>query len=212
MIGKKEKRAGYSGMTETVHACGIGPRGGFRRFAALFFAALFLLLPFAAAGSEGESREERMARAREKYNEKTVNIYMNGRGKRRKGMFNVCFYYAGKTRELCISIPESLEINDEAEMEAVLELVMQNDNYIDGIFGTMAFMKAQWIAHNIAYSMAKGSSPQQKMVEAIVGESLSSIIASSKALDLNPRAGMTFRQVFLYEMVAAVYGLNETTE
>ncbi len=199
-------------MTETVRAYRIGSRSGFRRFAALLFAALFLLLSFAAAETAEESREERMARAREKYNEKTVNIYMTGRGKRRKGMFNVCFYYATKTRELCISIPESLEITDEAEMEAVLELVMQNDNFSEEIFGSMAFMKAQWIAHNIAYSMAKGSSPQQKMVEAIVGESLSSIIASAKALDLNPRAGMTFRQVFLYEMVAAVYGLNDTAD
>ena len=189
-------------MTETVRAYRIGSRSGFRRFAALLFAALFLLLSFAAAETAEESREERMARAREKYNEKTVNIYMTGRGKRRKGMFNVCFYYATKTRELCISIPESLEITDEAEIEAVLELVMQNDNFSEEIFGSMAFMKAQWITHNLAHDLATGSNKQIKQwLKDITGEKLSYVISSAKELDLSPIERIPEKEMRIYRLV-----------
>ena len=109
---------------------------------------------------------------------------------------------------MAIRIDESLQITDEAEIEAVLEVIMENKNYQEEIYGTVSFMKAQWVAHNLAHSMATGTEEQQQMIKMIVGESLSSIITSAKALDLSPIEEIDDRQMTMYEVIEFILSLN----
>ena len=171
---------------------------------------LVALLLFAAAAAEaaGKTWEERMAEAREKYNSRTVNVFVNGRGRRKKGKINAYFYKLKKRPYMAIRIDESLQITDEAEIEAVLEVIMENKNYQEEIYGTVSFMKAQWVAHNLAHSMATGTEEQQQMIKMIVGESLSSIITSAKALDLSPIEEIDDRQMTMYEVIEFILSLN----
>ena len=149
-----------------------------------------------------------MAEAREKYNSRTVNVFVNGRGRRKKGKINAYFYKLKKRPYMAIRIDESLQITDEAEIEAVLEVIMENKNYQEEIYGTVSFMKAQWVAHNLAHSMATGTEEQQQMIKMIVGESLSSIITSAKALDLSPIEEIDDRQMTMYEVIEFILSLN----
>ena len=163
-------------------------RNGRRREGAPVFAAvlraflclLAALAVFTAAMGEtaGLTWAERLAQAREKYNEETVNIFVRGRGRKQAGKVNICFYYSWRDRCYAINIGESLQITDEAEMEAILELIAQNEIYSPEEFGSISFMKAEWVAHNIAHSMATGDENQKQMVEKIVGKSIPAIVGS----------------------------------
>ncbi len=164
--------------------------------------ALLVLLTAVSAGAESTlTWAERMELAREKYNRKTVHVYVQGQGSAWKGKINACYNREKGTKFINIRIRESLQITDEAEMEAVLEVVAQHKYYSVEEYGTISFMKAQWIAHNIAYNMANGSEQQQAMVAMIVGESLRNIISSAKVLDLTPLGNMTEEQRTMYEVV-----------
>jgi len=174
--------------------------------------------PAAAAvsvGSEDSSEpffpswEERLAQARLKYNEETVNIYSRGRGKYRKGKINVYFYPSSrKSGDMNICIRESLQITDEAEMEAILELAARDERYDPEEFGSIAFMKAQWIAHNLAHSMATGSEEERRLVETLAGESLSLVVRRAKELDISQLANISARERILYELIELIYGLD----
>ena len=202
--------AGKNGRTYGAFALTV-----VRRF--LCALAALLLIAAAAAGSAetaetdesaGPSWEERLEAARLKYNAKTVNIYKRGKGAYRRWKINVCFYPSGNKPYVNINIRESLRITDEAEMHAILELITENENYNAEEYGTISFMKAQWIAHNLAHSMATGTDDQKRLIEAIAGESLSDILGSSKELDLSQYGNMTSRQQMLYEIIEFAYGLN----
>lgn len=164
-------------------------------------AAALLTVTSAAAGTAGETWEERLEKAREKYNKKTVNVYVYGRGQYKRGKINVYFYKVKEQKHMSINIRESLEITDEAEMEAILELVADNKNYQEEIYGSIPFMKAQWIAHNMAHDMANGNSEQQQAVEMLIGESAANILSSSKRLDLSPLEDISDSQRRMYEIV-----------
>ena len=172
-----------------------------------FCCGLIALLIFAvsAAGEESQTWEERMARAREKYNRKTVNVYVAGHGKYRRGRINARFYLSENRPHMNINIRESLQITDEAEIEAVLELVSKDKHYSVEEYGTVSFMKAQWIAHNLAHSMANGTEEQQLLIRMAVGESLTDIISSSEELDLSPLVNISDRQKLLYDVVELLY-------
>ncbi len=160
-------------------------------------------LHVAAEKSAGLStQEERLVAAREKYNAETVNVYARGKGKAIKGKINVCFYRSKKKRPISIHIRESLQINDPYEMRAVLEVIMKNQNYDEAVYGSVSFMTAQWITHNIAHGMATGESQQlPKLVEAVSGRKLSSIIKSAKELDLSPIERIPEREMKIYLLV-----------
>ena len=137
----------------------------------------------------------------------TVNVFAKGHGKYQRGKINVCFYPAEQQPYIIINIRESLQITDEAEMEAVLEVIAESEGYDADEYGTIPFMKAQWIAHNIAHSMANGNENQKKLVETIAGESISSIAGRSKELDLSPYASMPEREILLYQILElALFG------
>ena len=183
-------------------------------FTAVFLCLCFvlsLMLPFPSAAGESvdSSWEARLEAAREKYNAETVNVYRRYHGRYRKGKINVCFYSSRKQHYANINIRESLQITDEAEMQAILEVVAQDPNYSEEGHGTIAFMKAQWIAHNLAHSMATGSDEQRALVTMITGEKLSKVISRAEELDLSPLESLSEQQIMLYELVSYAYGLNE---
>ena len=111
--------------TRTAGSCRTGaPFHGAALRVCCVLAALLLILSSAMAET-APAWEDRLAAAREKYNEKTVHVYIRGQGRDQKGKINVSFYRAGK-KYIAICIRESLQINDEAEMEAVLEIVAKH--------------------------------------------------------------------------------------
>ena len=164
-------------------------------------AAVLMLFTVAAGESSRSDWEERLAEARLKYNEDTVHIYADSRVRNRSGKINIRFYKSRVNRKMFIVIYESLQVTDEAEMEAILELLVKNENYSEEIHGTIAFMKAEWIAHNIAYAMATGSDAEQNFAQAVAGESIARIVKRSKQLDLSPLSEMPGQEKLLYEMV-----------
>ena len=170
-------------------------------------AALLLILSSAAAET-APAWEDRLAAARGKYNEKTVHVYIRGQGRDQKGKINVSFYRAGK-KYIAICIRESLQITDEAEMEAVLEIVAKHKYFSEEAYGSLSFLKAQWIAHNLAYGMATGSEDQQVLAGMIVGQGSREIIRHAKELDLTPVSEIPEDQLAVYELVEYLYCENE---
>ena len=118
--------------------------------------------------------------------------------------FSVCFYRTKKTGTV-ICIPDSLKITDEAEMEAVLELVVKHEYYSEEELGTLSFLKAQWIAHNLAYEMATGDPEQKKWAESILGMSSRQIIRHAKELDISPVSLLPEEQRAAYELIELLY-------
>jgi len=179
--------------------------------AMLFCACVCVLTVTAAAEPADENKaqtwEERLEQARNKYNEKTVNIYSRNRGWKQKGKMNVR-YVSSRLPYLYIMIRDSLKITDEAEMQAILEVVARDDRYSEELYGTISFMKAEWIAHNLAHSMATGTEHQQNLVKSIAGESLSMVLARSEELDLEPIEYINPKELLVYEFIEFVYALD----
>lgn len=161
--------------------------------------------------TEEKSWEEQLKAARKKYNSNTVNIYYRGRGKyNRNKKVNICFYPADEKPYLVINIRESLKITDEAEIQAVLEVLAKSSYYSEEAFGTIPFMKAQWITHNLAHSMAKGTDEQQMLVQLIAGENLKSVTKRAAELDMNEIANMPEWEIAVYKMMETLLGLHKS--
>ena len=184
----------------------------FRR--ALCFCCALAMLLAAALPAFGEELtwEERLEKARKKYNEKTVNVYLYRYGSYQKGKINVCFYYshANNKKELSFYIRDSLQVTDEAEIQAVLEVVARNELFGKEDFGTISFLKAAWITHNLAYEMANGSADQQSLVTMVAGEKLSKVIGRAKELDIGPIRNTPEQEMAVYEFIESVYCHRET--
>ena len=168
-------------------------------------ACLLMSLPAFAAGeseSEPDSRpwEERLAEAREKYNAETVNVYRQGKGKNKKDKINVRIYLSRK-KQRTFNIRESLKIDDEAEMQAILEVIMAEGEFDEASYGSVSFMTAQWVAHNMAYEMATGSASQKEGIKSLTGKSLSKIINSAKELDIGPVDSIPEDELKYYRMI-----------
>ena len=172
-------------------------------------AAILFIFP-ASAENSLNTRDDRLAEARLKYNKDTVNILLGSRNPINRKKINVRFYKSDGQPQMYIMIYESLKITDEAEMQAILEVVAQSEYYSEEIYGTVSMMKAEWIAHNIAYEMATGSAEERDLIVSIAGENLSMIIRRSKELDLSPVAYMSAEEKTLYELVELFYSLNGT--
>lgn len=179
--------------------------------------ALAVLLSAAAAPGEGLSWEDRLEQAREKYNEKTVNVYVYGYGSRKKDCINVCFYrshykddMAYYKKDMNISIRESLKITDEAEMQAILEIVAKHELYSEEEYGSLSLLRAEWITHNLAYDMANGTDDQKALVKMVAGEKLSKIISRAKELDISTLRNTSEQEMNVYEFIEAVYCHRDT--
>lgn len=181
-------------------------------WAMIFCACFFMHAVTTAAGaadeSAGKTWEERLEQARKKYNATTVNVYQKGKGWRKSGKINVQFIYSSKAPYEYIEIHESLKITDEADMHAILEVIAADERYSEEAYGSISFMKAVWIAHNMANSMATGTEEQKALVKAIGGESLSMIRKRARMLDLEPINYVSRKELFVYEVIGFVFGLN----
>ena len=183
-----------------------------RRFLRLFafLCVAFLMACDAGAGETVfRSREDRLEAARLVYNEETVNIYTKGRGKKVSGKFNIQ-YYIDRKKNPSFLIPDSLQITDEAEMTAILEVLAGSEYYDPELFGPVSFMTAEWIAHNLAFSMATGSEEEKNMVQTFFGKDLRMFIKRAKELDLSTVSSMPESEQMVYHLIETVYGLNSS--
>ena len=180
-----------------------------RLIAALAVLAMLAGMVVSAANAEGGKTETdyalRLERAREKYNEKTVNVYRKGWGFIQGKKINVCFYKAPKEKYYAINIRESLKITDEAEMEAILGVIMQNEYYDEAVYGDMDFMKAQWITHNIAYELATGNPETRQLVATLAGETAVKVAQRARELDLSPISDMSEKELALTEKIMQLF-------
>jgi len=172
-----------------------------KRFCALLFAALLCVSAACSETAGSPTREERLAAAREKYNEKTVHVYKQGKGSYKSGKINAYVYQSKDKTHWIINIADSLKITDEYEMEAILEVIAQSKYYDEDYYGPISFMKAEWIAHNLAHEVASNGGGTQQWLEAYMGESLSTIIRRSKELDLSPLESMSEKELKIYRMI-----------
>lgn len=184
-----------------------------RLIAALAVLAMLAGMVVAAANAEGGKTETdyalRLERAREKYNEKTVNVYRKGWGYIQGKKINVCFYKAPKEKYYAINIRESLKITDEAEMEAILGVIMQNEYYDEAVYGDMDFMKAQWITHNIAYELATGNPETRQLVATLAGETAVKVAQRARELDLSPICDMSEKEKALTEKIMQLFPTHQ---
>ena len=175
----------------------------------LGFTALTAIAETAETAAPDDEYAERLEQARMKYNSKTVNVYRRGWGYAQNNKINVCFYRSAGEQYYAINIRESLKITDETEMEAILEVITQFETYDEKIYGDIAFMKAQWITHNLVYELATGSEETQRMIAALAGESAREVANSAKELDLSPIADMDDREKALTEKIQALFLTRE---
>ena len=186
------------------------------RLCAMLAALMLVFTALAAAAETADTTEPndeyavRLEQARLKYNSKTVNVYRKGWGYVQNNKINVCFYRSAGEQYYAINIRESLKITDEAEMEAILELVMQNENYSDEVYGGMAFMKAQWITHNLAYELATGSDETKQIIAALAGEPAKKVARRAKELDLTPVEAMSIQERTLTERIRQLFVIPAT--
>ena len=182
-------------------------------------ALLVLFLTAASALGEDLSWEERLEQAREKYNEKNVNVYVYGHGNRKKDCINVCFYRSYYRGDMAyyktdrnFSIRESLKITDEAEMQAILEVVAKHELFSEEEYGSFSLLRAEWIAHNLAYDMANGTDDQKALVKMVAGERLSTIIGQAKELDISTLRNTTEQEMAVYEFIEALCCHRDTVQ
>ena len=184
-----------------------------RLIAALAVLAMLAGMAVAAAnaedGKDGTDYALRLLRAREKYNGKTVNVYRKGWGYIQGKKINVCFYKAPREKYYTINIRESLKITDEAEMEAILGVIMQNEYYDEAVYGDMDFMKAQWITHNIAYELATGNPETRQLVATLAGETAVKVAERARELDLSPICDMSEKEKALTEKIMQLFPTHQ---
>ena len=103
-----------------------------------------------------------------------------------------------------------LKITDEAEMTAILEVLAGSEYYDPELFGPVSFMTAEWIAHNLAFSMATGSEEEKNMIQTFFGKDLRMFIKRAKELDLSTVSSMPESEQMVYRLIETVYGLNSS--
>ena len=78
------------------------------------------------------------------------------------------------------------------------------------LFGPVSFMTAEWIAHNLAFSMATGSEEEKNMIQTFFGKDLRMFIKRAKELDLSTVSSMPESEQMVYHLIETVYGLNSS--
>ena len=139
--------------------------------------------------------------ASEKYNKETVNVYFEGEGEPKNDMLNAKVYVADKDKNyLNISIDKSLDVDNKYEMNAVLDVIIDSEYYSEDLFGTKDFMRAQWIAHNMAYDIASSSDFGFSLMQFLGGTV--DPLNSSSTLDIRQKENMLKRQRYEYTIIS----------
>lgn len=139
--------------------------------------------------------------AENKYNASTVSAYEENNSPEEKNIVNVKIYYPWEGASN-ISVDASLSITSKYEQNAVLDVIMESPFYSEKVYGSKKFMRAQWVAHNLSYSIAS-SGPIGFRVMQILSGSLDPI-ESSASLDIRSKNNILKRQKFLYTLLSWV--------
>ena len=144
--------------------------------------------------------------AQEKYNEDTINIYMEGNGVDDASKLNVRFYIADAEKGYVnINIDKSLEITNVYEMYAVLSVIVNSEYYSEEMFGSVDYMIGQWIAHNECYNIASASDSGYTIMQRISGAT--NPIESARSLDLRCKNNVSNRAKVIYKIIPFIYAL-----
>ena len=141
------------------------------------------------------------AQAQEKYNKDTVSVYERGDPSASKKSINAEIYYPSDGVSN-ISIDKSLEITSGYEMDAVLDVITESEYYSEDVYGSKKFMKAQWVAHNVAHSVASSGDLGYWIMQTLSGSANPTTSASS--LDLRSTNNLLLRQRVLYTIISWV--------
>lgn len=143
------------------------------------------------------------AEAHSRYNESNVSVYERGDDSAPRKEVNVEFYHpGGDENRTNISIDKSLEITSSYEQDAILDVIIASPLYSEEKFGTKEFMRAQWQAHNMCYSVATSSRFGFWLSQKISGNV--DPIESSKSLDLRSTNNITRRNWYVYKIFEAL--------
>ena len=143
------------------------------------------------------------AEAHSRYNESNVSVYERGDDSAPRKEVNVEFYHpGGDENRTNISIDKSLEITSSYEQDAILDVIIANPLYSEEKFGTKEFMRAQWQAHNMCYSVATSSRFGFWLSQRISRNA--DPIESSKSLDLRSTNNITRRHWYIYKIFEAL--------
>ena len=144
--------------------------------------------------------------AQGKYNEDTINIYMEGNGIDDASKLNVRFYIADAEKGYVnINIDKSLEITSVYEMYAVLSVIVNSEYYSEEMFGSVDYMIGQWIAHNECYNIASASDSGYTIMQRISGAT--NPIESARSLDLRCKNNVSNRAKVIYKIIPFIYAL-----
>ena len=88
-----------------------------------------------------------------------------------------------------------------------LNFGMENDStgLYEAVYGDMAFMKAQWITHNIAYELATGNPETRRLVSTLAGETAVKVAQRARELDLSPISDMSEKELALTEKIMQLF-------
>ena len=137
--------------------------------------------------------------AKEKYNGDTVSVYERGDPNASQKKINAEIYSPSEGTSN-ISIDKSLEITSGYEMDAILDVIIESEYYSEDVYGSKKFMKAQWVAHNIAHSVASSGDLGYRIMQTLSGSKTPTI--SSSKLDLRSTNNLLRRQRALYTIIS----------
>ena len=144
--------------------------------------------------------------AQGRYNEDTINIYMEGNGIDDASKLNVRFYIADAEKGYVnINIDKSLEITNVYEMYAVLSVIVNSEYYSEEMFGSVDYMIGQWIAHNECYNIASASDSGYTIMQRISGAT--NPIESARSLYLRCKNNVSNRAKVIYKIIPFIYAL-----
>ena len=140
--------------------------------------------------------------ANDKYNSGNVEVYERGNSNINLKTVNAEIYYPNSTVSN-ISIGESLAIRSKYEQNAVLDVIIESPYYSEDVYGSKAFMRAQWVAHNVCYDIASSGDVGFRLMQLASGSS--NPLESASSLDLRSLNNMLLRQKIMYTLISWVY-------
>lgn len=126
---------------------------------------------------------------------------MEGEGAAEEGKINIKIYTVNGIYQNA-NIKQSRDIRSRAEMNAVLDVFMASEYYSEEKFGTRDFMRAQWIAHNMAYDIASSGNVGFWIVQKI--SVTDDPIESGDELDIRGLGNSLRRQKAIYDILSLV--------
>ena len=89
-------------------------------------------------------------------------------------------------------------------MDAVLDVIIASEYYSYEKYGSKGFMRAQWLAHNCAYSMASSGGISERIASILSGSDNPK--ESAQILDIRELDNMLLRQKLVYAGLSWIGG------